>query len=129
MAATLLVKDVMTRDVKVVDPDASVAEVAAAMNRFGVGSIIVVAGGEPGAAIPSVRKKVEETFDCIFLEMMGNGDMCGQMWSECRYKRGMHFVAQGIVHPEIIDPASGKVVADVKKGSWFLQPSQKREPR
>ena len=43
----MLVKDVMTRDVKVVDPDASVSEVAAAMNRFGVGSIIVVAGDEP----------------------------------------------------------------------------------
>jgi phenylacetate-CoA ligase len=32
------------------------------------------------------------------------------MWSECRYKRGMHFIAQGIVHPEIIDPESGEVL-------------------
>ena len=68
----------------------------------------ILAGGEPGAAIPSVRQKVEEMFGCIFLEMMGNGDMCGQMWSECRYKHGMHFVAQGIVHPEIIDPETGE---------------------
>jgi CBS domain-containing protein len=47
VVATLLIKDVMTRDVKIVDPDSSVAEVAAAMNRFGVGSIIIVEGGEP----------------------------------------------------------------------------------
>jgi CBS domain-containing protein len=62
VAATLLVKDVMTRDVKVVDPDASVAEVAAAMNRFGVGSIIVVAGGEPVGVVSErdiLRRVVE----------------------------------------------------------------------
>ncbi len=62
MAATLLVKDVMTRDVKTVDPDASVAEVAAAMNRFGVGSMVVVAGGEPVGVISErdiLRRVVE----------------------------------------------------------------------
>ncbi len=63
-----------------------------------------------------MRKKVEETFDCIFLEMMGNGDMCSEMWSECRYKKGMHFIAQGIVHPEIIDPDTGKVL-EIKEGT------------
>ena len=70
----------------------------------------ILAGGEPGAAIPSVRQQVEETYGCTFLEMMGNGDMCGEMWSECRYKRGMHFIAQGIVHPEIINPDTGDVM-------------------
>lgn len=81
-----------------------------------LGIKVILAGGEPGAAIPSVRQKVEETFGCVFLEMMGNGDMCGQMWSECRYKRGMHFVAQGIVHPEIINPESGEV-QDIRDGT------------
>lgn len=76
----------------------------------------ILAGGEPGAAIPSVRQRVEETFGCLFLEMMGNGDMCGEMWSECRYKKGMHFVAQGVVHTEIIDPDTGKV-QDIKLGA------------
>jgi phenylacetate-CoA ligase len=76
----------------------------------------ILAGGEPGAAIPSVRQQVEETYGCAFLEMMGNGDMCGEMWSECRYKRGMHFIAQGIVHPEIIDPETGEVL-EAKEGT------------
>jgi phenylacetate-CoA ligase len=75
-----------------------------------LGIKFILAGGEPGAAIPSVRQQVEETYGCAFLEMMGNGDMCGEMFSECRYKRGMHFIAQGIVHPEIIDPDTGKVL-------------------
>ncbi len=81
-----------------------------------LGIKVILAGGEPGAAIPSVRQKVEKTFGCIFLEMMGNGDMCGEIWSECRYKRGMHFVAQGIVHPEIIEPNTGRVL-EIKEGT------------
>jgi len=94
---------------------------AAALEKRGIdpkslGLKVILAGGEPGAAIPSVRQKVEETFGCLFLEMMGNGDMCGEMWSECRYKRGMHFIAQGIVHPEIIDPDTGKVLK-IKEGT------------
>jgi phenylacetate-CoA ligase len=94
---------------------------AAALEKRGInprslGLKVILAGGEPGAAIPSVRQKVEETFDCLFLEMMGNGDMCSEMWSECRYKRGMHFITQGIVHPEIIDPDTGKV-QEIKEGA------------
>ena len=77
---------------------------------------LILAGGEPGAAIPSVREKVEETFGCTFLEMMGNGDMCGEIFSECKYKKGMHFVAQGIVHPEIINPETGESL-DIKEGT------------
>ena len=77
---------------------------------------LILAGGEPGAAIPTVREKVEETFGCTFLEMMGNGDMCGEIFSECKYKRGMHFIAQGIVHPEIINPETGEPL-DLKEGT------------
>jgi len=94
---------------------------AASLRKRGIeprslGIKYILAGGEPGAAIPSVRKKVEELFGCLFLEMMGNGDMCGEIWSECRYKHGMHFVAQGIVHPEIIDPDTGEV-QEIKEGA------------
>ncbi|MHC4656760.1 MAG: phenylacetate--CoA ligase family protein, partial [Planctomycetota bacterium] len=32
----------------------------------------ILARGEPEASIPAIRNKVEETFGCIFLEMMGN---------------------------------------------------------
>ena len=94
---------------------------AAALEKRGIdpkslGLKVILAGGEPGAAIPAVRQKVEETFGCLFLEMMGNGDMCGEIWSECRYKRGMHLTAQGIVHPEIINPDTGKVLK-MKEGT------------
>ena len=81
-----------------------------------LGIKVIMAGGEPGAAIPSLRRKVEESFNCVFLEMMGNGDMCGEIWAECEFKKGMHFIAQGIVHPEIIDPDTGEVL-DIKEGT------------
>ena len=76
----------------------------------------ILGGGEPGASIPEYRRQVEETFGCVFLEMMGNGDMCSQIFSECRCKRGMHFIAAGIVYVEIIDPETGQT-QDIKEGS------------
>jgi phenylacetate-CoA ligase len=81
-----------------------------------LGLKIILAGGEPGASIPAIRHKVEETFGCIFLEMMGNGDMAGEIWSECRHKRGMHFIAQGIVHPELINPDTGEPL-EIREGT------------
>ena len=51
MAATLLVRDVMTKDVKVVGPDFSVHKVVAAMNKYNIGSIIVVQDDKPVGVI------------------------------------------------------------------------------
>lgn len=47
MAGIVLVRDVMSRNVKVVRPDTSVREVVATMNKFNIGSIVVVQGKRP----------------------------------------------------------------------------------
>ena len=47
MAGIVLVRDVMSKDVKVVRPDSSVREVVATMNKFDIGSIVVVQGDRP----------------------------------------------------------------------------------
>ena len=44
MAGIVLVRDIMSKDVKVVRPDSSVKEVVATMNKFDIGSILVVQG-------------------------------------------------------------------------------------
>ena len=51
-------------------------------------------------------------------EVMGNGDMLGLMWAECEYGNGMHFIAQGACHPEIINPDSAETlpIEEGKKG-------------
>ena len=62
MVDTLLVKDVMTKGVRVTGPDSSVKEVVATMNRFNIGSIIVVQDNKPVGMISErdvLRRVVE----------------------------------------------------------------------
>jgi len=62
VAGIVLVRDVMSRDVKVVRPDSSVKEVVATMNKFDIGSIVVVQGGRPVGIITErdiLRRTVE----------------------------------------------------------------------
>ncbi len=47
MAGIVLVRDIMAKDVKVVRPDTLVKEVVATMNKFNIGSIVVVQGKRP----------------------------------------------------------------------------------
>ena len=47
MAGIVLVRDIMSKDVKVVRPDSSLKEVVATMNKFDIGSIVVVQGDRP----------------------------------------------------------------------------------
>lgn len=47
MAGIVVVKDVMTKTVKVVKPDTLVKTVVATMNKFDIGSIVVVKGDRP----------------------------------------------------------------------------------
>lgn len=72
-------------------------------------------GGEPGGSVPELRKQVEEGFNAIVLETMGNGDMMGLMWGECEQKNGMHFLGADTCHAEIIDPETEQVL-EIKKG-------------
>ena len=62
MVGTVIVRDIMSKDVKVVGPDSSVKEVVAAMNRFNIGSIVVVQSGRPVGVISErdiLRRVVE----------------------------------------------------------------------
>lgn len=47
MAGIVLVRDVMSKDVKVVRPDTLVKEIVATMNKFDIGSIVVVQSDRP----------------------------------------------------------------------------------
>jgi len=62
MAGIVLVRDVMSKDVRVVRPDTTVREVVATMNKFDIGSIIVVQGDRPVGIITErdiLRRLVE----------------------------------------------------------------------
>jgi len=47
MASVVLVRDVMSKDVKVVRPDTTIKEVVATMNKFNIGSLIVMQSDKP----------------------------------------------------------------------------------
>ena len=62
MASIILVRDVMSKEVKVVRPDTTVKEVVTTMNKFDIGSIIVVQGERPVGIITErdiLRRLVE----------------------------------------------------------------------
>jgi CBS domain-containing protein len=62
MAGIVLVRDVMSKDVRVVRPDTTMKEVVATMNKFDIGSIVVVQGDRPVGIITErdiLRRLVE----------------------------------------------------------------------
>ena len=62
MAGIVLVRDVMSKEVKVVRPDTLVKEVVATMNKFDIGSIVVVQADRPVGIITErdiLRRVVE----------------------------------------------------------------------
>lgn len=65
---------------------------------LGVRKFIVA--GEP---VRAVRSLIEKTWDATVFDMMGIGE-AGMLWAECEHRDGMHFIANGIVHMEYVDP-------------------------
>ena len=54
MASIILVKDIMSKEVKFVRPDTSAQEVVATLNKFNIGSVIVIQKDKP-VGIVTVR--------------------------------------------------------------------------
>lgn len=61
-------------------------------------------GGEPGAGIPAVREELEAIFGARIHDGMGCADFAANFWSECEHQVGMHFVGQGLIVAELVDP-------------------------
>lgn len=75
-------------------------------STLGVERIIV--GGEPGGGVPEIRSQIEATWGATSCETLGNSDVVPMAFGECLERDGMHFIAQGLVHPELIDPDTGE---------------------
>ena len=62
MAGIVLVRDVMSKNVRVVRPDSSAREVVATMNKFDIGSVVVVQGERPVGIITErdILKRIVE---------------------------------------------------------------------
>jgi len=65
-------------------------------------------GAEPGISEPGVRARMEETWGMRAMDAnFGMADVLSIMGSECAYRQGLHFHAQGAVAVELIEPDSG----------------------
>lgn len=67
----------------------------------------MITAGEPGGGDPLIRGRIEDAFGCRVRESMGIGDISLSAWAEDGDGNGMHFMARGFVHVELIDPATG----------------------
>jgi phenylacetate-CoA ligase len=73
------------------------------LNPKDLGLRTIVGGAEGGTRL--VRPRVEEGFGATVVEGMGMGEMACVIFGECTQNRGngMHYIAQGLVHVELID--------------------------
>lgn len=88
---------------------------AEAARREGVdpralGFRVLFFSGEPGAGIPATKRRIEETFGGICIDMGSMAEMTPWMTNaECRFRTGMH-LWQDIVYTEVCDPATWQPV-------------------
>ncbi len=67
----------------------------------------MITAGEPGGGDPLIRARIEDAFGCRVRESMGIGDITLSAWAEDDDGQGMHFMARGFAHVELIDPVAG----------------------
>jgi phenylacetate-CoA ligase len=68
-------------------------------------------GAEPGMSEPSVRARMEDLWGLRAMDAnFGMADVLSLMGAECEQRDGLHFLAQGYVAIELIEPESGAPV-------------------
>ena len=70
----------------------------------------IVVGSEPGGGLPETRGRIERLWGASVREMYGLSDLGNSFWGESLDAEGMHFMGQGYLHAELIDPDSGEVL-------------------
>lgn len=75
----------------------------------------IESGAEPGIGIPAIRKKIEDEWDAAAFEGLGNADAAPIIFGECPWQSGMHYLGQGIIIPELVDPNTGETI-DLEEG-------------
>jgi phenylacetate-CoA ligase len=106
----------LVRAIELLEPENAVltpsyaAHLAERFDLRGSSVTRVLVAGEPGGGEPAFRAKLEAGWGAKVTEAMGIGDIGVSLWGECEQQDGMHLGAHGFVHPELIDPESGRAV-------------------
>lgn len=81
-------------------------------HELGIRNILV--GSEPGGGQPETRARLERIWSAQVREMYGMSDLANSFFAEGPAPDGMHFLGQGHIHMEIIDPVNGEVLPQEK---------------
>ena len=77
---------------------------------------IMFFSGEPGAGVPAIKRKIEETFNCACVDTGSTAEMTPWMTNaECEHRSGMH-LWEDVVYPEVVDQKTGETVDFGEKG-------------
>ena len=78
---------------------------------------ILFFSGEPGAGVPSTKKRIEETYGGICIDSGSTAEMTPWMSNcECDCRQGMH-LWQDVVYAELVDPETKKRVPYGSEGA------------
>ena len=105
----------MNADVLACTPSYAIFLAETARSKFGIevselGIKKVMLGGEPGGGVPEIRRQIEESWNAIVTESVGNADVCPIHSAETSLQEGNHFLIPDMVIMEIIDPVTGIVL-------------------
>jgi phenylacetate-CoA ligase len=78
----------------------------------------IMVGGEPGANIPATRRKIESLWGAKCYDAYGSLEFQTIGW-DCEAQNGPHLL-EDFAYAEIVDPESGKAVADGERGVLVL---------
>jgi phenylacetate-CoA ligase len=68
-------------------------------------------GGEGGLQHPGIRARIEEVWNIRAIDAnYGMADVLSIFGSECGAREGLHFHGQGILHLELLEPGTGRIL-------------------
>ena len=86
------------------------AETVLGRSAAELGIRYIVVGSEPGGGQPETRAHLERLWGARVREMYGLSDLGNSFFAEGPEPDGMHFMGQGYLHVELIDPETGRVL-------------------
>jgi phenylacetate-CoA ligase len=80
---------------------------------------IILDGGEPGALVPSIKRKIETSWNAKFLDYVGLTEVGAHSFQCTMQESAIHIIESGYI-PEVIDPETNQHVKEGEIGELVL---------
>lgn len=85
----------------------------------------IIVAGEAGGSIEATRDAIEELWGAKVYDFFGISDIFGACAGMCEAREGLH-IAEDHILVEVIDPVTGKALADGERGELVLTTLRKK---